>query len=177
MIKCIVHSNWILRIYWIYNQQTCQQLYPSRPLSGREGAQKYTVNLLHVKKLWAHSYVFKWCFWQLMSVDSPNLHFFLFSFKFPLWFRAYKADCVSFGTMRSGMLLLTFSRTVPTAIFTIPPRSNCSLPWHSWDPQRTRFLPLQTGCGKFSFFIWLYLCPTQHYTRHVHGQRVICSHL
>ena len=41
-------------------------------------------------------------------------------------------------------------------------------------PQRTRFLPLQTGCGNFFFFI-LYLCSTQHYTRYVHGQRVICS--
>ena len=34
---------------------------------------------------------------------------------------------------------------------------------------------LQTGYGEFSFFIWLYLCTTQHYTRYVHGQRVICS--
>lgn len=34
---------------------------------------------------------------------------------------------------------------------------------------------LQTGCGNFSFFIWLYLWPTQRCPRYVHGQRVICS--
>ena len=45
-----------------------------------------------------------------------------------------------------------------------PPGSN--LPWHSWGPQHTRFLPhcVPTNWLRyiFSFFIWLYLWPTQH---------------
>ena len=83
--------------------------------------------------------------------------------------------CVSYGTLKYGILLSTFSRTVPTAIlFAIPPGSNFKfkLPWHSssYGPQHTRFVPLQTGCGKFFFFTYVQLN-----IRYVHGQRVICS--
>ena len=37
-----------------------------------------------------------------------------------LWFRAYKGDCVSFERRGLACRFLTFSKTVPTAIFTIP---------------------------------------------------------
>ena len=86
--------------------------------------------------------------------------------------RTQRRDCVSFGTLRSGMSSLTFSRIVPTAVFIIHSGSN--LPWHSWVLNVLDSYPYKLAAVIFFSLSFTYV-QLQHYTRYVHGQRVICS--
>ena len=139
----------------------CRFLYLSRPLSCREGAQKYTIKLL---KLCAHScdvsgswYQPEWTRrWQIF-------HFSPFPFNFPLWFRAaYKGRLRRKFLERRGLAcrFQLFQRLFrPPYLPFLLDRSN--LPW---TPQRTTSV---RAAVKFSFFIRLYLLskPNIIYTR------------